>query len=66
MTALVQVQREFISLEDPLVHHLDIISSRGESVPCHHSSTAVSSGGIVLLGQQGPQNNVQEWLCFFM
>ena len=48
-----QTQREHLSLGDPLIPQLDIVSPQGEAMPCYHNSSAVSSGGVILLGQQG-------------
>lgn len=50
------MQREQVSLDEPLLHQLDIINSNGNAALCHHSSSAVSTGGILLLGQQGVIN----------
>lgn len=50
---IVQVQREFLALGDPLIHHSDIVGSSAVPEASHHSASAASFGGVLLLGSQG-------------
>ena len=48
-----------MALGDPLLPQSDIIGQHGTAEACHHNSSAVSGGGIILLGSQGKFRQLQ-------